>query len=336
MDIDIYTYVHIYWVLRFILLNLYLCPRNDTLSSLDFSWMIMKTIISWAATSIRICSHWSIMGMRWTRAYLHLHGHLPASVVGPAVVVAVAVWVDDAGLTQVPVPGPEGGQVLAAGEPPVGKLRDVGLVRGLGLGGQEQRRRGLSAAVLVMELLLLGPVSGRQMKERILEGKRVAHGGGLLLLLLGQRVGGGAHLAQLAQPEAAGHAGAARASWQPPTGPQLAAQARPQAATASAAQPAEAAHAGDGGLGGVEHVHRLQVRHAVHSGILEVHHRYAFIDTEHLSSQEYERLDAPCCYLYHVQYVRVATDGMGEGGAGCVYREARISECLKVFPRKYR
>lgn len=43
----------------------------------------------------------------------------------------------------------------------------------------------MSPAVLVVELLLLRPISSRQMKEGILEGKRVAHGGGLLLLLLG-------------------------------------------------------------------------------------------------------------------------------------------------------
>lgn len=117
--------------------------------------------------------------------YLHMHGHLPASIVSPAVVVTVAVRVDDAGLAQVTVPGPEGGQVLTSREPPVGELWDVGLVRGLGVWGQEQGCWGLGPAVLVMELLLLRPVSGRQMKEWILEGKRVAHGGGLLLLLLG-------------------------------------------------------------------------------------------------------------------------------------------------------
>jgi len=114
-----------------------------------------------------------------------MRGHLPAPVLGPAVVVAVAVGVDDGGLAQVAVPGPEGGQVLAAGEPPVGELRHVGRVRRIGLRGQEQRRRRLGPAVLVVQLLLLGPVSRRQVKEGILEGKRVAHGGGLLLLLLG-------------------------------------------------------------------------------------------------------------------------------------------------------
>lgn len=83
------------------------------------------------------------------------------------------------------VPGPEGGQILTAREPSMGELWDVGLVRGFGLWGQEKGCGGLSPAVLVMELLLLRPISSRQMKEGILEGKRVAHGGGLLLLLLG-------------------------------------------------------------------------------------------------------------------------------------------------------
>lgn len=116
--------------------------------------------------------------------YLHVDGHLSASIVSPAVVVTVAVRVDDAGLAQVPVPGPEGGQVLTAREPPMGELWKVGLVRGLRVWRQEQGCWGLSSAVLVMELLLR-PISSRQMKEWILEGKRVAHGGGLLLLLLG-------------------------------------------------------------------------------------------------------------------------------------------------------
>lgn len=114
-----------------------------------------------------------------------MHGHLSARVVSPAVVVAVAVRVDDAGLAQVTVPGPEGGQILTAREPSMGKLWNVGLMRGLRFWGQEEGCWGLSPTVLVVQLLLLRPVSRRQMKEGILEGKRVAHGGGLLLLLLG-------------------------------------------------------------------------------------------------------------------------------------------------------
>ena len=88
----------------------------------------------------------------------------------------------------------------------MGKLGDIGWVRGLWLWGQEEGRRRLGSAVLVVELLR--PVSRGQVEEGVLEGKRVAHGGCLLLLLLGQRVGGCAHLAQLAQPKAARHAGA--------------------------------------------------------------------------------------------------------------------------------
>lgn len=68
----------------------------------------------------------------------------------------------------------------------MGELRGVGLVRGLMVWGQEQGCWGLCSTVLVVKLLLLRPIIGSQVKEGILEGKWVAHGGGLLLLLLGQ------------------------------------------------------------------------------------------------------------------------------------------------------
>lgn len=83
----------------------------------------------------------------------------------------------------------------------MGELGDVGLVRATGvrLRGQEQGRREMGPAVLVVKVGSICSAGG-QVKQGVLEGERVSQGGGLLLLL--QRVGGGAHLAQLAQPEA--------------------------------------------------------------------------------------------------------------------------------------
>lgn len=85
----------------------------------------------------------------------------------------------------------------------MGELGDVGLVRAtvVRLRGQKQGRREMGPAVLVVKVGSICSAGG-QVKQGVLEGERVSQGGGLLLLLLGQRVGGGAHLAQLAQPEA--------------------------------------------------------------------------------------------------------------------------------------
>lgn len=188
-----------------------------------------------------------------------MHGDLPSPVfalVMAAVVVAVAVGVNDARLTQMRARS-EGGEVLAAGEAAVGKLRDVSGVRGVWLWGQQERRRRLSSTVLVVKLR---PVSS-QMEQRVLEGEGVAERGGLLLLLLGQRVGSGSHLAQLVQPQTPGHAGTPGSGRHTPSGTQLASEASSQAR-----EPTVAAEAGNRGLGRVEHVpHRLQVRDAVHS-----------------------------------------------------------------------
>lgn len=195
-----------------------------------------------------------------------MHGELPSPVVAlvmAAVFVAVAVRVNDARLTQVRS-GSERGEVFAPGEAAVSELRDVRGVRGVRFGGQQQRRRRLRSTVLVMELR---PVGG-EVEQGVLEGEGVAESGGLLL----QRVAGGSHLAQSQAP---GHAGAPGPGRHPPSGAQLTSEASSQAR-----EPAVAAEAGNRGLGRVEHVpHRLQVRDAVHSGVLEVHHRNASINT---------------------------------------------------------
>lgn len=188
-----------------------------------------------------------------------MHGELASAVfalVMAAVVVTIAVGVNNARLAQMRA-GSEGGEVLAAREATAGELRDVSGVRGIRLRGQQERRRRLSSTVLVVKLRAVSS----QVEQRVLEGEGVAERGGLLLLLLGQRVGGGSHLAQLVQPQTPGHAGTPGSGRHAPSGTQLASEASSQAR-----EPTVAAEAGNRGLGRVEHVpHRLQVRDAVHS-----------------------------------------------------------------------
>ena len=207
-----------------------------------------------------------------TLAYLHLHGELPAVVVGLAVarvVIAVAVRVYDAGLAQVSGRA-QRGQVLAAREAAAAELRRVGRVHAVRLGGEQQRGWRLGPATVLVLLLVVRVVLrvlravGGQVEQRVLEGEGVAHGGRLLLLLLGQRVGGGAHLAQLRHAQPAGDAGAPRAGRQASPGTELLAQATSAQATApasaaAAAEATEAAEARERGLGGgVENIpHRL-------------------------------------------------------------------------------
>lgn len=185
-----------------------------------------------------------------------MHGELASAVfalVLAAVVVTVAVGVNNARLTQLRA-GSENGEVFAAREAAAGKLRHVSRVRGIRLRGQQERRRRLSSTVLLVKLRAVSS----QVEQRVLEGEGVVERGGLLLLLLGQRVGGGSHLVQ---PQTPGHAGTPGSGRHAPSGTQLAYKASSQAR-----DPTVAAEASNRGLGRVEHVpHRLQVRDAVHS-----------------------------------------------------------------------
>lgn len=115
------------------------------------------------------------------KLYLHVHRELPPSVISPAVFVAVAVRVHDAGLAEV-WSWSERGEVFAPGEGATGELRQVCRVGGIWLWSQQEGWRHLSTTVLALELRT---ISGH-VEQRVLEGERVAERGGLLLLLLGQ------------------------------------------------------------------------------------------------------------------------------------------------------
>lgn len=110
-----------------------------------------------------------------------MHRELPSSVISPAVFVAVAMGVDNAGLAKV-WSGSECGKVFAPGEGATGELWQIGRVGRVWLWGQEEWWRHLSTTVLALELR---PISGH-VEQRVLEGERVAKCGGLLLLLLRQ------------------------------------------------------------------------------------------------------------------------------------------------------
>ncbi len=209
LGLGMFTYLH--WKSFFALENFYtILYQNDTLSKVFRKLikmvkkvLIMSFFVAFAhGTTILFWNkfYFKIKMMQKplkTWKYLHVHGELASAVftlVMAAVVVTVAVGVNNARLAQMRA-GSEGGEVLAAREAAAGKLRHVSGVRGVWLRGQQERRRRLSSTVLVVKLRAVSS----QVEQRVLEGEGVAERGGLLLLLLGQRVGGGSHLAQLVQ-----------------------------------------------------------------------------------------------------------------------------------------